>query len=160
MRYFTKNRPHIPAVKHGRGPSNWNKFQWVASATSLITLGLLLSLGNPKALDAEMITVNMMDNAKNIRTASGDSFSVELNQAGAAGYTWEIQNLDSEHLEVLETKAREPIKPEDLTGAPVKRSWIIKTKMAGHTELRICHFRPWEGIQNAIETFILTIEID
>lgn len=106
-----------------------------------------------------MITLNIQDNAKKIRIASGDIFRVELEQAGASGYTWEIQNLDADHLQVLETKTLETPGPEDFTGAPVNRIWIFKATMPGITELRICHYRPWEGIQNASHTFLLKIEI-
>jgi predicted secreted protein len=135
------------------------RFQWMASAIFLFTLGTLLLTGSSSGQEAEMITVTLSDHGKTIQIASGSRFRVQLEQAGASGYTWEIQNLDTSHLEVLETKMQEAPEPGDFTGASVGKTWVMKAKKAGCAELRICHYRPWEGIQSAIQTLILKIDI-
>jgi predicted secreted protein len=84
---------------------------------------------------------------------------LELEQAGAAGYTWEIHNLDTRHFEVVSLKTPEPPEKSDLIGAPVKKTWLIRTKEKGKSELKFIHYRPWEGKEKAADSFVLKVRI-
>jgi predicted secreted protein len=106
-----------------------------------------------------MVIVNKASNGREIMVATGDTVRVELEQAGAAGYTWEIQDLDTEYFEVLKTETIGRPEPEDFVGAPVIRRWLLLAKKEGRVKLRFLHYRPWEGKENAVETFVLKVQI-
>jgi len=108
---------------------------------------------------AETVIVNKSFHKREIKVRVGGSIQVELEQLGAAGYTWEIQNLDKEHFEVLKEQTKDPAPPGDITGAPVLKTWLIKAKKAGRAELKLLHYRPWEGEKSASDEFLLKVRI-
>ncbi len=127
----------------------------------LISLPLLLLIGASAALGSETVTVNKTSNGKEIHIRSGDVIRVELEELGAAGYVWEIQDLDTAHFEVLSEKAAERQRQEGAmaVGGSVLKIWLIKAKEAGEAELRLYHHRIWEGKENRGDTFSLKVEI-
>ena len=46
--------------------------------------------------------------------------------------------------------------PEAAPAIPM--CWTLLAKKAGRTELRLIHYRPWEGKASALETFVLKVE--
>jgi predicted secreted protein len=72
---------------------------------------------------------------------------------------WKLQNLDAEHFEALQEKIDDTPPPADITGAPVKKTWLFKPTKAGKSELRFIHYRPWEGEKSASDTFFLRVLI-
>jgi inhibitor of cysteine peptidase len=83
---------------------------------------------------------------------------VELEQAGAAGYVWEIQDPDATHFEVVSMRT-EPADKPGLVGGPVKKVWLIRVKEKGKADLQFFHYRPWEGKEKAVNTFWLKVRI-
>jgi predicted secreted protein len=130
-------------------------------ATKLILLVFILSFicGLSLAHGEETIAVDKTFNGREIKVRVGSMIRVELEQAGAAGYTWEIHNLDSKHFEVASVKTPEPTEKSDLVGAPVKKTWLIRAIEKGKSELRFIHFRPWEGKEKAADLFVLKVRI-
>jgi predicted secreted protein len=59
----------------------------------------------------------------------------------------------------MSVKTPEPPEKSDLVGGPVKKTWLIKAREKGKTELRFLHFRPWEGKEKAVDSFILKVRI-
>jgi len=132
----------------------------------LITLGaMFLSLVMPFMFcialshGAETVVVNKAFNGREIKVKAGGSIRVELEELGAAGYAWAIKDLDNEHFEVLNVGTKDVPSPDDITGAPVVRTWLISTKKEGMAELKFLHYRPWEGEKNASDTFVLKVRI-
>jgi predicted secreted protein len=84
------------------------------------------------------------DNGREM-TASG-MLRIELQQAGAAGYAWEIQDLDTAHFQVLEAGATDrSVSQKNFFGAPIGVRWVLRDKRVGSAHLRLLHYRPWEG---------------
>ena len=124
-----------------------------------LLLGLWFLMEVSHAFGAEMKIVTQADNCRAIKVAAGGQLRIELPQAGAAGYAWEIQDLDSEYFELLEAGTTGRPSPQDLVGAPVTMQWTLLVKKTGRAELRLLQYRPWEGKASAIETFVLEVEI-
>lgn len=133
----------------------------VAWKAFLLFPPLLLLIGVPTSFGSETLTVNKWFNGKEIHVRSGDVIRVELEELGAAGYVWEIQDLDTAHFEVLSEKAAERQRQEGAmaVGGSVLKIWLIKAKEAGEAELRLYHHRIWEGKENRGDTFSLKVEI-
>jgi predicted secreted protein len=125
----------------------------------LLFLMLTLVYGLSLAYGEETMVVDKTFNGREIKVRSGNMIRLELEQAGAAGYTWEIHNLDKKHFEVVSLKTPEPPEKSDLVGAPVKKTWLIRTKEKGKSELRFIHYRPWEGKEKAEDSFVLKVRI-
>lgn len=125
----------------------------------MLVLGLWFVLGASHAFGAEMVIATKADNGREIKIEAGCLLRVELEQAGSAGYAWEIQDLDPEHFEVLEAGTTDRPGPQDIVGAPVTMRWVLLAKKAGSAQLRLFHYRPWEGKDSALETFVLKVEI-
>ena len=120
---------------------------------------LTLVYGLSLAYGEETMVVDKAFNGREIKVRSGNMIQLELEQAGAAGYMWEIQELDKKHFEVVSLKTPEPPEKSDLVGAPVKKTWLIRTKEKGKSELRFIHYRPWEGKEKAADSFVLKVRI-
>jgi predicted secreted protein len=125
----------------------------------ILSLALPLILGVTHSYGSETVIVNKAFNGREIKVRAGGTIQVELEQAGAAGYTWEIQGLDAKHFEVLSVKTQGPSDTGDFVGAPILKTWLIRTKTKGKSELKFIHYRPWEGKEHAVETFILKVRI-
>jgi predicted secreted protein len=125
----------------------------------LLILTISFVCGLSVACGEETVVVDKSFNGREIKIRSGSVIRVELEQAGAAGYTWDIQNLNTKHFEVMSVKTPEPPEKSDLVGGPVKKTWLIKAREKGKTELIFLHFRPWEGKEKAVDSFILKVRI-
>jgi predicted secreted protein len=126
---------------------------------ALFFLSVPLMFGLSLAYGSETVTVNKAFNGREIKVRLGNTIRIELEQAGAAGYTWEIQDLDREHFEVLSVTTPEPTGTGDVVGAPIFKAWLIRTKIKGKSDLRFIHCRPWEGEKKATDTFWLKVRI-
>lgn len=111
------------------------------------------------AYGEEMVVVDKSFNGREIKVRSGSMVRVELEQAGATGYTWEIHNLDKKHFELVSVKTPEPPEKSDLVGAPVKKTWLLKAREKGKAELRFLYFRSWEGKEKAVDSFLMKVRI-
>ena len=132
----------------------------------VIALGVMaLSLSIPfiffisHSHGAETVVVNKEFNGREIKVRAGGLIRVELEQLGAAGYSWAIKDLDRNHFEVLSDETKDSPSKGEMTGAPVVRTWLISTKNKGKAVLNFLHYRPWEGEKNASDTFMLKVRI-
>jgi predicted secreted protein len=115
------------------------------------------SASGPEA--AATVTVNKKFNNREVKVRAGGMIRVELEELGAAGYVWTIQNLDKAHFEVVKVQTDEDRPKDDVTGAPVTKTWLIRTKTGGQSALKFIHCRPWEDAKNASDTFVLKVRI-
>jgi predicted secreted protein len=106
----------------------------------------------------EIMIVNKQDNGKEIKTKAGNVIQVELEGLGGAGYKWYLDGLNAEYLELIseETKA---VSDKEKIGAPVLGIWRFKTLMKGYTEIKMDHYRGWEGKDSATEHFGIKLTI-
>jgi len=107
----------------------------------------------------EAVILNKTSSGREIKVRIGATIQVELEQLGAAGYAWEIQELDKEHFSILGVKTEERPSGADLVGAPIMKTWRIRAIKAGKSKLKLIYYRPWEAEKNAIDTFVLNVRI-
>lgn len=125
----------------------------------LFFLALPLVVGLSVAYGEETVIVTKAFNGREIKVRVGSMIQVELDQAGSAGYAWEIKDLDKEHFEVVSVKTPEPPEQPELIGGPVKKMWLIRVTAQGKSQLRFIHARPWEKEEKSADTFWLKVRI-
>lgn len=108
---------------------------------------------------SETITVNAAFNGREIKVRVGALIRVELEELGAAGYVWEIKDLDKDHFEIVSAGAVEPPEKTDCVGGPVKKTFLLRAIARGKSRLTFVHYRPWEGEENASDNFRLKVRI-
>lgn len=111
------------------------------------------------AFGQETVIVNKSFNGREIKVRSGGLIRVDLEELGAAGYSWTIQDLDREYFEIVSVGTGEAPSSSEETGKPVVRSWMIRAMKKGRAELKFLHYRPWEGREKAIDSFVLKVII-
>lgn len=105
------------------------------------------------------MTVNQAFNGREIKLRVGGALRVELEQAGATGYAWELRNLDSEHFELDSVGTTGGPSGPEVTGAPVTKVWLIRAKQPGKSVLELLYYRSWEGENSAADRFLLKVLI-
>jgi predicted secreted protein len=123
----------------------------------IMVLALLIGFSICDAV--ETVVVDKAFNGREIKVRTDTMIQVELEQASTAGYMWEIEDLDKKHFEVVSVKMPEPPERPDLVGAPVKKTWLIRATEKGKSEIRLIHYRTWEGKEKAADTFVLKVSI-
>jgi len=109
-------------------------------------------------IEKNTVTVNEQDSGKLIRVQCGDLIRVELAAMGGAGYNWYIDNLNTVYLELLSEETASA--PGEEIGGPVTRVWIFKTKKEGKAEIKMDHYRIWEGKEKAIGHFSVRLSVE
>jgi predicted secreted protein len=126
----------------------------------VLFLSLVLSLfGISHSSATETVIVNKAFNGREIKVRTGGLIRVDLEELGAAGYTWAIKDLDKEYFEMVSVQTESAQSGGDVTGAPVVKTWFFRATKKGATELKLLYYRPWEGEKNAADSFILKVRI-
>jgi predicted secreted protein len=107
----------------------------------------------------ETVIVNKAFNGREIKVRADGFIRVHLEELGAAGYAWAIKDLDKEHFEMVSVQTEGAPPAGDVTGAPVVKTWLFRATKKGATELKFLYYRPWEGEENAVDSFILKVRI-
>ena len=105
-----------------------------------------------------LMTITKGYNSKEITLHEGERFRIELEELGAAGYSWYFENLDEEQLELISKSTRAISDGE--VGAPVMGVWLMKAKNKGSTEIKMDYYRIWEGKDKATEHFSVKLLIE
>ena len=105
-----------------------------------------------------MIVVPKEQSGQEITVKVGDLIQIELAELGSAGYSWYIDNLDSQYLELISEEIRK-LSEEDKIGAPVMRVWCFKARKVGQTEIKMDYYRNWEGVKKSPDHFLIRINI-
>ena len=112
---------------------------------------------NSNMANQKIMTITKEDNGKEISVKTGDELRIELKELGSAGYGWYVDNLNKEHLELVTKETR--IISEGKIGAPVMAVWLFKAKKKGSAEIKMDHYRVWEGKDSATEHFSIKLII-
>jgi predicted secreted protein len=128
-------------------------------AALLLSLSMLSIYGISGLHGAETVSVNKEFNKREIKVRVGGMVRVSLEQLGAAGYVWKVQNLNGEYFEIVNEQTKDAPEPSEITGAPVMKTWLIRTKKAGRSELKLIYYRPWEDEKSPSDTFVLRVRI-
>jgi len=108
------------------------------------------------ATASEVTGLQAKDNGQEIQVNVGTIIELSLEKQGGTGYTWELDQLDKKHFQLVKTETR-PL--SDKIGAPVLMTWWLKVKNAGESQLAMEYFRPWEGKCKAVEHFRVKVNI-
>ncbi len=130
-----------------------------ASKIFSLTVFILLVINITEGQTMNKALITKDDNNKEITIKSGDLIQIELETSGATGYTWHINNLDREYLDLISEGIKENT-VEGKVGAPIVRYWQLKALKKGITELQMLYFRPWEGAGKSVEKFRIKLNIE
>jgi predicted secreted protein len=133
---------------------------WLVFALALTSEGLCNGsiLTGDDMNNRKTIIIRKQDNGKEIKVKCGSVVQIELEQLGSAGYSWNIDKVNTDYLVLLsdETAAG----TESKIGASVLRKWRFKTIKKGSVEIKMNYYRKWEGIGKATEHFLIKLSID
>ena len=107
--------------------------------------------------DGKTVLLSKQDSGKQIDVKVGEVVQVELEAMGTAGYQWFVESLDQEILRLVseETKVLHPGR----LGAPVLMIWKFEMIKEGTTEIKMNHYRSWEGKEQSTDHFEVRIKI-
>ena len=108
--------------------------------------------------EAKMFIITEKQSGSEVKIKPGDIIQVELLALGSAGYSWYIDQLDGEYLEPVSEKTTQVSKDRKV-GAPALMIWQFKAKKQGSTEIKMDHYRKWEGVGKSVDHFFLKINI-
>ena len=90
--------------------------------------------------------------------SKGEVFTVDLIENPSTGFVWRLKSPVFEIYGVRSTV--DPTKPfEDLCGAPMIKTFHLKSNQLGEHELVFNKIRPWEKNSEPLEVFSETIVI-
>jgi len=107
--------------------------------------------------DGETVVLSKQDIGKQIDVKIGEVIQVELEAMGTAGYQWFVESLDQDILRLVseETKILHPGR----LGAPMLMVWRFEMIKEGTTEIKMNHYRSWEGKEHSTDHFEVRIKI-
>jgi predicted secreted protein len=107
--------------------------------------------------DGKSVVLSKQDSGRQIDAKTGEVVQVELEAMGTAGYQWFVEDLDQDLLKLVseETKVLHPGR----LGAPVLMIWKFEMIREGLTEIRMDHYRSWEGKEHSTDHFEVKIKI-
>ena len=124
-----------------------------APAFLLILLGAMTL---PAA--SEVTALQAKDAGQEIGVKVGAIIELSLKEQAGTGYRWEFDRLDEQHFELLKTETRS-LAAKNLVGGPVLKTWRLKAKNAGESQLTLDYLRPWEGKGKAVKHFTVKVRI-
>jgi len=98
-----------------------------------------------------MITLDERDSGRRIEASVGDVISVRLHENPTTGYRWAVET--SAGLELTENSFQN----SGVAGAAGFRLVQLRIIGRGTAELRLKHWREWQGDTSAIDRFVVTI---
>ena len=107
--------------------------------------------------DGKTVVLTKQDSGKRIDVKTGEVVQVELEAMGTAGYQWFVEIWDQGILRLAseETKVLHPGR----LGAPVLMVWKFEVIKEGTTEIKMNHYRSWEGKEHSTDHFEVRVEI-
>lgn len=104
--------------------------------------------------------ITIEDNKKVVRVKKGSTIQLRLPENSSTGYTWQFtQSTGGECVVFLGQQSLIPANDPAMAGKPGLAVFSFKTVEAGTLEMRLLNYRTWEGPDNGIESFQVTVEI-
>jgi predicted secreted protein len=116
-----------------------------------------VAFAEERIADGETVVLSKQDSGKQIDVKIGEVVQVELEAMGTAGYQWFVESLDQDILRLVseETKILHPGR----LGAPMLMVWRFEMIKEGTTEIKMNHYRSWEGKEHSTDHFSVRINI-
>ena len=138
---------------------------WCIASVTLLTLAVFgqivfcqgTAFSEEVMKKENLVILSKQDQGKEIEVKVGDVIQIELEAMGTAGYQWFVEGLDQEMLKLIseETKALHPGR----LGVPVLMVWKFEVIKEGTTEIKMNHYRSWEGKEQSTDHFEVTLNI-
>lgn len=125
--------------------------------TWLLAAFLMLSQSTLLAADAT-ITVTKEQGGREIALKVGNILQIELPGRGGTGYRWFAEDTFAPYLKLMDQATRQV--KEGRLGGPVIQVWRFKAEKPGATEIKMAYYRPWEGVGQAKDHFLIKIRIE
>ena len=123
----------------------------------LLLTCLLLSQSTLMAAEAT-ITVTKEQGGREITLKVGNILRIELPGRGGAGYIWLVEDTFAPYLKLMDQATQKV--GERRPGSPVIQVWRFKAAQPGACEIKLAYYRPWEGVGNAVDHFLIKIHIE
>ena len=107
--------------------------------------------------DGNVVIIKKQDNGQEIEVKRGDVIQIELQSMGSTGYTWYLDTIDIERVEFMTEETK--VLKEGVMGAPVLDVWRLRALKKGHADIKMDYYREWEGIERAIDHFLIRLNI-
>jgi len=97
--------------------------------------------------------------SQEVEVTVDDSFTVTLCSNATTGFQW-TESAQISDPTVLQQTNHEFVPPEgDVLGAPGKEVWTFQTLKEGECTVSMEYSQPWEGGEEAVWTFNLTVTV-
>lgn len=118
---------------------------------------LLVSTPGQTALETAVLL--QKDNGRVVRATEGAIIKLSLEEQGGTGYIWDFNQLDENYFEVVKVETSSPAEKHAKVGGPVIKTWWLKVKKKGISQISLDYFRPWEGRSKAAAHYQVKVDI-
>ena len=126
--------------------------------TWLLITWLMLSSPAVMASDPTTVTVTKAQDGRDLELKVGGILEIELPGRGGTGYSWFAEDTGAPYLKLVDQATRQV--KERRVGGPVIQVWRFRAEKPGATEIKMAYYRPWEGVGQAKDRFIIKIRIE
>lgn len=110
-----------------------------------------------KPAEADMANVlTAADKGRLVELRVGDNVVIRLPENAATGYRWDVDAVDKGLVEVKEGPYAST---SNTVGSGGETQWVVHAKAAGLTQVRLKHWRRWEGESSVVERYVVTLRI-
>jgi inhibitor of cysteine peptidase len=103
-------------------------------------------------------TVGRATEERTVRLHPGDRLCIELEENPTTGYVWQVEVLDGEVLAMEEAELELAL--EVGIGGGGQRRFVFRAESPGRTALRLWLGRPWLERAAAIDSFVVTVDVE
>lgn len=148
--------PHLHCFPHGFA----GFFATVTVVIFFGTLHICLAAHESGDVKIENSTTQIQEDQNGHRlTVPVNSFiDVHLPFLGSAGYGWHLENLDTDHLELVLEDTKK-IAELNKVGGAVMGIWRFRAIKSGLTTVKMNYYRAWEGVGTSTDHFNVEIMI-
>jgi inhibitor of cysteine peptidase len=126
-------------------------------------LGLFLSLNCATSFAQKSsqpkITLTKADSGKTITVHVGDKIAITLPENPSTGYTWAIDQTNSNILKSLSSTYTQNPAHKPSAGVPGNRTFLFQVQQPGTVHLRLKQWRSREGNKSITDRFDVTINV-
>ncbi|MGO9579020.1 MAG: protease inhibitor I42 family protein [Desulfobaccales bacterium] len=126
--------------------------------TRLLIALFMLSAPAVMASDPTTITVTKEQSGREVALKVGEILKIELPGRGGTGYSWSAEASGAPFLKLVDQATRQV--KEGRPGGPVIQVWRFRAEKPGATEIKMAYFRPWEGVGQAKDRFLVKIRVE
>ncbi len=110
------------------------------------------------------LTLTEADHGKTVKARVGERLVLRLHEIPSSGYRWDEEAIDAglidaQHAGTEEGEGEHP-EPSKPIGGGRSAVWILTTKAAGVTDIKLKLWRPWEGEKSIQRRFRVTLRVE